>query len=261
MGDFDRPATTGREGDNLALDRILGHRMRQRERSQNGSWDDFQNREILEVLLNCAVPRQDMSDLAFRLNNRFGGVMQVLTAPREALLGVRGVTPAVAEWLALTGELAAAYQAVGRRDRIRLLRFAEVKRFLTPRVSWARPPENWVLYTDFEHGLLSRQPLPVRDPWWSQDNMRQMVQDGTSLQASHAILVLFRRPDAPRLSAPERERLTGICQTFEGIQIPLLDCVLVRGAEMYSMNLHARFDFLREAPKSAFLHEEYGREG
>ena len=31
-------------------------------------------------------------------------------------------------------------------------------------------------------GLLSRQPLPVRDPWWSQDNMRQMVQDGTLQQ-------------------------------------------------------------------------------
>lgn len=249
-------------GENLVPERILNHRSRQRERSQNGSWEDFRNRELIEVLLNYAVPRQDMTDLAFRLDNRFGGVMQVLTAPAEQLMEVKGVTPAIAQWLNLTGELVAAYQAANNGHRIRLMRFIEVKDFLIPRLSRANAPEAWILYTDFEFNLICRQSLPVQSPWWSQVNVRQMVQDGTSLEASYAILVLFRgKGTPPRLSEREEEHLTGINYTFGGIQMPLLDCVLVSGEEIYSMNLHGRFDFFRDNPSSAFLHERYAEEG
>ena len=249
-------------GEGLVPDRILNHRNRQRERSQNGSWEEFRNRELIEVLLNYAVPRQDMSDLAFRLDNRFGGVMQVLAAPGEQLMEVKGVTPAIARWLNLTGELVSAYQAAHAGRRIRLMRFIEVRDFLIPRLSWADAPEAWMLYTDFEFNLISRQPLPVRSPWWSQVNVRQMVQDGTSLEASYGILVLFRGAGmAARLSDREEEHLVGINCTFGGIRMPLLDCVLVRGEEIYSMNLHGRFDFFRDNPASAFLHERYGEEG
>ncbi len=248
----------GKPEEGLALDRILGHRMRQRERAQSGSWDDFQNRELVEVLLNYAVPRQDLSDLAFRLTNRFGGVVDVLTAPREALLSVKGMTPSMADWLLLTGELVSAYRESGGRNRIRMLRFGEVERYLRPRLSWVRPPEAWVLYLDFEFCLISRQPLPVRDPWWCHENVREMVRDSTSLKASYAILALFRGDDAPRLSEEELVHLRGVNQTFGGIRVPLVDCVLAGREEMYSMRLHGRFDFIHDVGPSAFLHEQYG---
>lgn len=246
------------QGENLALDRILGHRMRQRERSQSGSWDDFSNREMVEVLLNYAVPRQDMSDLAFRLTNRFGSVMDVLTASREALLEVKGVTPSIADWLHMTGELVMAYRDAGCRDGIRMLRFAEVERYLRPRLGWARPPEAWVLYLDFEFCLISRQPLPVRAPWWSHENVRDMVRDSTSLKASYAVLILFRGSGLQRLSEEELDHLRGVCLTFNGIQVPLVDCVLAGREELYSMRLHGRFDFIQDVKSSAFLHEQYG---
>ena len=247
----------GGQDEKLVMDRILGHRTRQRDRSQSGSWDDFQNRELVEVLLNYAVPRQDMSDLAFRLTNRFGGVMDVLTAPRDALLSVKGVTPAMADWLALTGELVAAYQATNGRDRIRMLRFDEVERFLRPRLGWARPPEAWVLYLDFEFCLISRQPLPVRAPWWSPENMHSMVRDSTSLKASYSILALFCEEDSPRLTEREMERLNDVCGTCRGVQAPLVDCVLAGPRELYSMRRHGRFDFFRDLQGHASLHEQY----
>ena len=246
--------------ENLALDRILGHRMRQRERSQSGGWDDFQNRELVEVLLNYAVPRQDLSDLAFRLTNRFGGVVDVLTAPREELLCVKGMTPSMADWLLLTGELVSAYRDAGGRDRIRMLRFHEVEDFLRPRLCWARPPEAWALYLDFEFGLISRQPLPVRAPWWCPENVRDMVRDSTSLKASYAILALFRENATPRLSEEELRHLHGVSQTFGGIRMPLVDCVLAGREELYSMRVHGRFDFVQDVGSSAFLHEQYGEE-
>ena len=248
----------GAQEANLALDRILGHRVRQRERSQSGSWDEFSNREMVEVLLNYAVPRQDLSDLAFRLTTRFGGVMDVLTAPREALLEVKGVTPSMADWLRVTGELVLAYRDAGRRDGIRMLRFSEVERYLRPRIGWARPPEAWVLYLDFEFCLISRQPLPVRAPWWCHENVRGMVRDSTSLKASYAILALFRGDGPPRLSEEELGHLRGVSLTFNGIQVPLVDCVLAGRERLYSMRLHGRFDFIQDAGSSAFLHERYG---
>lgn len=243
-----------------ALDRVLGHRMRQRERAQSGSWDSFRNRELVEVLLNYAVPRQDFSDLAFRLTNRFGGVVDVLTAPREALLSVKGMTPSMADWLLLTGELVSAYRDSEGKDRIRMLHFHEVEHYLKPRLSWARPPEAWVMYLDFEFGLISRQPLPVRAPWWYHENVRSMVRDSTSLTASYAILALFRGEDPPRLSEEEVDRLQGIGKTFKGIQVPLVDCVLAGREEIFSMRLHGKVDFIRDVGENSFLHEQYGAE-
>lgn len=241
------------------LEWILGHRMRQRERSLNGSWDDFRNHELLEVLLNYAVPRQDMSGLARRLTGRYGSVLNVLCAPEEELLAVEGMTPAIAGWLNQAGELATLYRQADRCERISLLRFRDVCEFLRPRLSWVRPPECWVLYTDFEHCLVSCQRLGADRAWWHPDSVRRMVEDSVSLQARNAVLVLFRGGRSPRLTDDEKRRLRSVNDAFNALQVALSDCVLVGDGEVYSMFVHDGFDFLRMPPGAAGVREP-GRE-
>ena len=256
---YDLPPDRSDDGtDNLVLRRILGHRRRQRESFRNGGWDDFDHRELLEVLLGYAVPRRNLSPLARELCKRFGGVMDVLLTPEEQLLAVPGMTPVMAEWLRLTGELVVAYQSSQRAPCVSLMSFADLRRYLEERRGWAVPPEGWMLYSDFEHSLICRQPMERGVPWWHFANLRRVVQHSTSLQARYAFIALFRGDGPARLSPAELRRLEDVANMFEGMNTALVDCVLVSRDEIYSMNVHGRFDFSRSLQRPGFFQEQYG---
>lgn len=240
-------------GEARNLEWIYGHRMRQRERSQNGAWDDFRNHELLEVLLGYVVPRQDMSRQARELTHRFGSVLDVLRAPKEALLEVEGMTPAMVGWLNLTGELVSLYCQADDRERISMFRFGDVYDFLKPRLSWARPPECWALYTNFEDCLISCQRMPDGRTWWSPANVRAMVEDCVSLQARNLIIVVFRKRRPVWMNDLEKEHLRSINSTFNALQVALLDCVLVNAEGAHSMSLHERFEFTRPDRRASGL--------
>ena len=235
----------GGPGDIRDLEWIVGHRLRQRERSQNGSWDDFRNHELLEMLLNYVVPRQDMSRQARELAGRYGSVLNVLCAPAEELLAVEGMTPSMVSWLNLAGELVRLYQQADGRARPTMLCFDDVFRFLRPRLAWVRPPECWVLYTNFEDSLISCQCMPRGRDWWCPENVRAMVEDCVSLQARNAILVVFRKRRPAWLTAAEKEHLRSINSTFCALEVALLDCVVANGQGLHSLSLHERFEFER----------------
>ena len=68
-----------------------GHRQRLRQRFRQEGLDHFDERQVLELLLFYAVPRQDTAPMAQALLDAFGSLAQVLEAPREALEKVSGV--------------------------------------------------------------------------------------------------------------------------------------------------------------------------
>ena len=64
-----------------------GHRDRLRNRFLNeGSFDNFEPHNILEMLLFHAIPRQDTNEIAHRLINEFGSLSGVFDAPFEELM-------------------------------------------------------------------------------------------------------------------------------------------------------------------------------
>ena len=64
-----------------------GHRDRLRNRFLNeGSFDNFEPHNILEMLLFHAIPRQDTNEIAHRLINEFGSLSGVFDAPFEELV-------------------------------------------------------------------------------------------------------------------------------------------------------------------------------
>lgn len=78
-----------------------GHRQRMKERFLKHGLESFCDHEILELLLYYCVPQYDTNELAHRLINHFGSLLQVINAPVEELEKVEGVGPGVATYLAL----------------------------------------------------------------------------------------------------------------------------------------------------------------
>lgn len=78
-----------------------GHRERMRERFRREGLDNFQEHEVLELLLQYCIPRKDTNPIAHELKNRFGSLAQVLDAPVEELEKVPGMGLHAATFLSL----------------------------------------------------------------------------------------------------------------------------------------------------------------
>jgi DNA repair protein RadC len=72
-----------------------GHRERLRTRFLKGGADALPDYELLEMALFAALPRRDTKPLARALLARFGSFAEVIAAPRERLLEVRGAGESV----------------------------------------------------------------------------------------------------------------------------------------------------------------------
>lgn len=73
------------------------HRKRLRARYEKHGLESFEEHNILELLLFHSIPRADTNGLAHDLINTFGSLYEVLCAPYEDLLQVKGVGPASAQ--------------------------------------------------------------------------------------------------------------------------------------------------------------------
>ncbi len=82
-----------------ATNHAAGHRERLRERFKKAGVDGVQDYELLELILFRAIPRRDVKPLAKELIAKFGGFPQVIAAPVERLMEVKGVSENVAQEL------------------------------------------------------------------------------------------------------------------------------------------------------------------
>ncbi len=73
-----------------------GHRSRLRTRYKRCGFDDFEEHEVLELLLFHSIPRANTNPIAHNLLNRFKSLYAVLNASEDALCEVTGVGPASA---------------------------------------------------------------------------------------------------------------------------------------------------------------------
>ena len=78
-----------------------GHRQRLKERFSQEGLDNFNELQVLELLLFYCIPRIDTNPLAHRLLDHFGSLSQVLEATQPELEKVPGMGPNAATFLNL----------------------------------------------------------------------------------------------------------------------------------------------------------------
>ena len=68
-----------------------GHRQRMRKRFLDHGIDNFDDHNVLEMLLFYSNARSDTNPLAHELIDHFGSLSAVFDAPMEELMAVKGV--------------------------------------------------------------------------------------------------------------------------------------------------------------------------
>ena len=82
-----------------------GHRERIRKRFYNNEIENFEEYEILELLLTYCIPRKDTKPIAKELLRRFKDLKSVFKADRFELLSIEGIGDKAALFLQLLGNL------------------------------------------------------------------------------------------------------------------------------------------------------------
>ena len=224
-------------------------------------WDALKPHEMVELALYPAVPRQDLTDIARLLVDRFGSVGGVFGASREQLMAVGG----------MTGTAGGVDLGSDRRADARLLRHPCRERpapVLLPGGAgvFEAPPGGrggagsvgalcrFRLQPDYLQRLRLPRRLLERD--------RGPAHDGGGHQQRRALClsgaVRRRRPAA--LPEGDLARLEAVAATLRAADIDLVDCVLCDGREVASLRLVGRLD---PDPKDAGGHalfERYARQ-
>ena len=82
-----------------------GHRARLRQTYRQNGIEGMADHQVLELLLTYAVPRVDVNPLAHRLLDRFGSLVEVLSARPDQLQQVQGIGESAAVFLSLLGQV------------------------------------------------------------------------------------------------------------------------------------------------------------
>lgn len=91
-----------------------GHRQRRKAQFLNHGLSSFADHEVLEFLLYYAIPQKNTNELAHILLKQFGSLQQVVHAPVEELMKVKGVGEHTALLLKL---IPAAYQRIVQSEK------------------------------------------------------------------------------------------------------------------------------------------------
>ena len=241
--------------DDLPDEGLEGHRERLRRRVDIAGWDTLRPQEMLELLLACVVPRQDVAAETRALLEAFGSVGGVFCASPEELAEVEGVTDAIIEWIGLAAELVRAYRDVMWEDDILLSCNRDVRGLLR---RWPVPMRVglWGLFIDFGYSMITYDRLDVPEIWWAPASFRVILKEILASRARYVVLARFC-PGPPAVNPVEIRRLKDIIYTLEACDVHVLDYLLVSEGQFTSLYRAGRLDDDRLPPELETMRHNY----
>ncbi|MUM76594.1 DNA repair protein RadC [Pseudodesulfovibrio sp. F-1] len=217
----------------------LGHRQRLREKLlQNGrSLADY---ELLELTLAAVLPRRDTKPLAKLMITRFGSLKDALTARPEQLEAVSGIGPAaVAHW-ALLQELFARMGEARARSGVPLSEPADVARAAMARIGSKGVEEFWAAFLDIRNRVIAWEQVSKGTVDATPVFPREIMATALRLEAAALILAHNHPGGDPTPSMEDLALTQRIRETARGLDIRVLDHIIVTDHDYYSFNEHGR---------------------
>lgn len=212
-----------------------GHRGRMKQRFLRHGLTNFDDHNVLELLLFYAVPRQDTNVLAHRLMERFGGLDAVFEADIEALMAVEGIGESAAALIRLVPEVTKRYLMV-KSELGDVLRDSEAAgRYFMPRFINCRTETVYLACLDAKMKVLECQPLSTGSVNAAHVDVRAVVQKAL-LQNASAVILAHNHTSGIALPSREDEITTvRLQQALRLVGVELLDHIIVAGDDFVSL--------------------------
>ncbi len=211
-----------------------GHRERLKERFRKEGLDNFEELYVLELLLFYCIPRKDTNELAHRLLDRFGSLVNVLDATPSELEKVPGIGKNVSTFLSLHSAVERYYERASHQEKI-VSTVDEYGSFMTRYFKKARNEMVYLLSLDAKCKVLSCSLVGEGSVNSASVPIRRIVEMALADNATSVILA-HNHPSGLALPSNDDVQTTyRLAQALEGVDICLVDHLVITADDYVSM--------------------------
>ncbi len=216
-----------------------GHRQRLKDKlvKSSRSLSDY---ELLEVLLGQVFSRMDTKPIAKDIMERFGSLKDAMMARPDHLVEIKGVGPAAAAQWTLFQELFARMGETKTRSRVPLTDPAEVAEAAIARIGSKGVEEFWAAFLDTKNRVIAWEPVSKGTVNATPVFPREIMATALRLEATSLILAHNHPGGDPTPSMEDVLLTERIVETAKGLDIQVLDHLVVTDHDYYSFNEHGR---------------------
>ena len=212
-----------------------GHRQRLKERFRQEGLDNFNELQVLELLLFYCIPRQDTNPIAHRLLAHFGSLSQALEAPIGELEKVSGVGPNAAAFLHLVRDAGRYYQVNRTRQEKILLTTEKCGTYLSSFFIGRRNETVYLLCLDAKCKVLCCKEIGEGSVNSAGVPMRRIVETALGVNATTVVLA-HNHPSGIALPSPEDVQTTHrVAAALDTVDITLADHIIVADDDFVSL--------------------------
>ena len=212
-----------------------GHRQRLKERFLRDGLDNFEEHQVLELLLFYGIPQRDTNEIAHALIQKFGSLSRVLEASPEELAEVKYVGDNVTTLFQLITAVARYYQvSCAMREEI-LPTIDACGKYLVP-FFYERPNETvYLLCLDAKCKVLCCEKVGEGGVNSAGVPIRKIVETALKANATSAILA-HNHPSGLAIPSGEDVQTTRrVAMALDAVEIGLVDHIIVADNDWVSM--------------------------
>ncbi|MDP2156877.1 MAG: DNA repair protein RadC [Nitrospirota bacterium] len=199
--------------------------------------DGFEDHQVLELLLFQAVPRLDTNPIAHRLIKKFGSLSAVLEADPKDLASVEGVGENAAAYLSLLPQVTRRYF----HDRVKhsrkpLNNSESSAEYLVPLLAGRSEEVFYVICLDSQLRVLYPALISEGTVKDALVHPRHVVESAVRHKAASVILAHNHPAGSAKPSAHDLKLTRSLVQALGGINVQVVDHVIVAGELIYSFS-------------------------
>ena len=221
-----------------------GHREKMRDRFiRDKGFENFEDHQILELLLFYANARGDTNPLAHKLIDTFGTLKGVLEARPEQLLAVEGIGKQAATLISMIVPLTRVWYRCAMEVPDRIGNSREAEDYCLSILAGERTERFYVVSLNAKCKVLGRRKISEGSLSEVSAYPRMVMETALNYNA-HSVLLCHNHPGGT--CAPSPEDITSTIQLqrlLNGVGILVLDHIIVAGNRTYSMIQHGDIDY------------------
>ena len=221
-----------------------GHREKMRDRFINDKgFENFEDHQILELLLFYANSRSDTNPLAHTLLDEFGSLKGVLEARPEQLMQVKGIGKQQAVLLSMVVPLTRVWHRCAMESPNRIGNSREAENYCLSILAGERTERFYVVSLNAKCKVLGRRKISEGSLSEVSAYPRMVMETALNYNA-HSVLLCHNHPGGTCAPSPEDVSSTiQLQRLLNGVGILVLDHIIVAGDRTYSMIQHGDIDY------------------
>ena len=213
----------------------LGHRQRMKNRFAKYGLENFDDHNVLELILFYSIPRRDTNPIAHKLLDSFGSLSAILDAPIEALTKVDGINENSALLIKLIPQISRRYLISRIAHDSALTTSAQAGQYLIPFFAFEKHEVVYLMCLDSMQRVISCDEISRGVVTAAEVNIRKIAELALRNNAASVILS-HNHPDGLAIpSVEDRMTTKQIKDALESVGVGLTDHIVVAGNDFVSM--------------------------